>query len=123
MSSQARRRTEGAPRASSDSRRQWTFITKHAAVLLHVARHPDDTMRSIAADLGLTERTTAAVIADLREGGYIRVQRQGRRNRYRVMVGKRLRRQGYTAVRVGDLLEPVSAMRGAGRRTPGARLP
>src|SRR3972149_1883310 len=44
---------------SPQSDRQWTFLAKHAAVLPHLARHPDETMRSVAATLGLTERPAA----------------------------------------------------------------
>src|SRR3990172_5228954 len=68
---------------SPQSDRQWTFHTKHAAVLLHLARHLDETMRSMAATLGLTERPAATVFADLRAAGYITVRRRERRDRIR----------------------------------------
>jgi hypothetical protein len=106
----------------------WTFLTNHAAVLLHIAGQPDETMRSIAASLGLTERTTAAVIADLREGGYLTVERRAQRNHYQVNESKPLRRKGYRAARVRDLVGSLAelgeedprrrARRSAGRRAP-----
>src|SRR3990172_3333740 len=41
---------------SPQSDRQWTFLTKHAAVQPHFARHPDETMRSMEALLNVLER-------------------------------------------------------------------
>jgi len=92
----------------------WTFLTNHAAVLLHLAGHPDDTMRSVAASLGLTERTAAAVIADLRAAGYIRVRRRGRHNHYNVNQRMPLRRQAHTGSTVGDLLRALRPLAESG---------
>lgn len=93
---------------SSVDESQWTFLTNHASVLLHIAEHPDDTLREIAVRLGLTERTTAAVVADLRTSGYIHVTRRGRHNHYRVNKSKRLRRAAHRRTRVGSLISALS---------------
>jgi DNA-binding MarR family transcriptional regulator len=92
----------------------WTFLTNHAAVLLHLASHPDDTMRSVAASLGLTERTTAAVIADLRAAGYITVRRRGRHNHYTVKARMPLRREAHIGSTVGDLLKALGSVAESG---------
>ncbi|MEO7667082.1 MAG: transcriptional regulator [Dehalococcoidia bacterium] len=92
----------------------WTFLTNHAAVFLHLAGHPDDTMRSVAASLGLTERTTAAVIADLRATGYINVRRRGRHNHYKVNPRKPLRRPAHRSSTVGDLLSALGSVAASG---------
>lgn len=89
---------------------RWTFLTNHGTVLLHVAGHPDDSIRSIAATLGLTERTTAAVIADLRAAGYLKVQRRGRHNHYSVNDRLPLRRQVHEGILVHDLLRPLTVL-------------
>lgn len=99
----------------------WTFLTNHATVLLYIAGHPDDTMRSIASTLGLTERTTAAAIADLRDSGHIAVRRRGRHNHYTVNGKLPLRREAHAQVHVQDLIGALATLmngRGSGPRRP-----
>ncbi len=67
-------------------------------------------MRSVAVALGLTERTTAAVIADLRAEAYVRVRRRGRHNHYGVNQRKPLRRSAHSGVTVGDLLSALGSV-------------
>ncbi len=67
-------------------------------------------MRSVAAALGMTERTTAAVIADLRAEAYVRVRRRGRHNHYGVNQRKPLRRSAHSGVTVGDLLSALGSV-------------
>lgn len=62
----------------------WTFLTNHAAALVHITDHPDTRLRELAAALDITERTAFRVVADLTEAGYIVKERDGRRNRYHV---------------------------------------
>jgi len=102
-------RVPSANGSSADEGR-WTFLTNHASVLLHIAAHPDDTLREIAVRLGLTERTTASVVADLRTSGYIHVTRRGRHNHYRVNTSKHLRRAAHRKTRVGSLISALSAL-------------
>jgi DNA-binding transcriptional ArsR family regulator len=99
------------PSSADETRRErWTFLTNHAAVLLHVARHADDTISEIAANLELTERTTAYVLSDLRTAGYIEVRRIGRHNHYKVRSGKPLRRGAHRRLHVSDLLQALSQL-------------
>lgn len=101
--------------APAQPERRWTFLTNHGTVLLYIADHQDDTMRSIAAALGLTERTTAAVIADLRAAGYIKVQRRGRHNHYSINGDMPLRRQAHRQLYVRDLLGMLATLKASGR--------
>ena len=97
----------------------WTFLTNHGTVLLYIADHADDTMHSVAHALGLTERTTAAVIAELRATGYLFVERRGRNNHYSVNEGMPLRRGPHARFRVRALLGALSVLgpeEAAGRR-------
>ena len=64
--------------------RQWTFLTNHAHVLLCIARDPGVRLRDVAIAVGITERSTQRIIADLEEAGYLSRERVGRRNRYQV---------------------------------------
>ena len=45
--------------------RHWTFFTNHFHVLLVVARHPDARLRSVADEVGITERAAHRILGDL----------------------------------------------------------
>lgn len=62
----------------------WTFLTNHSHVLLCIAEDPNARMRDLAERVGITERAVQRIIDDLAESGYLIVEREGRRNRYRV---------------------------------------
>jgi hypothetical protein len=64
----------------------WTFLTSHARVLLHIAHDPGVRLRDIAASLGITERSAFSIVTDLAEAGYIVKQKNGRRNRYQIQA-------------------------------------
>ncbi|MCF6521657.1 helix-turn-helix domain-containing protein [Streptomyces sp. JJ36] len=83
---------------------QWTFLTNHARVLLHVARDPDVRLRDVAARIGITERAVQLIVADLEATGYLTRTRVGRRNRYTVDPTVALRHPSEADHPVGDLL-------------------
>ena len=70
--------------SSPSEAKTWTFLTNHAQVLLCLADTPDIRLREVAARVGITERATQRILADLIEAGYVRTQRIGRRNRYTI---------------------------------------
>ena len=79
--------------------RQWTLFTNHAAVFIHLLEHPEATIRSIADELELAERTVVGVLQDLRREGYLLVRKEGRHNVYRANTEgpmKRPEHAGYT---------------------------
>jgi DNA-binding transcriptional ArsR family regulator len=86
---------------------EWTFLTNHALVLSYIARHPRTTARDLANAIGITERATRKIIADLLDVGYITKKREGRRNRYRVNPDVTLRHPSHGETAVGDLLEAL----------------
>jgi DNA-binding transcriptional ArsR family regulator len=86
---------------------EWTLLTNHALVLSHVARHPRITARDLANAIGITERATRKIIADLLDTGYITKKREGRRNRYRINPDVTLRHPSHGETAVGDLLEAL----------------
>ena len=96
------------PTHPPDRHDRWTFLTNHGAVLFHLAQNPDHTMREMALALGLTERTTASVVADLRAGGYLAVQRRGRHNHYSVRPGP-MRRPSLARLSAKDLVDSLAA--------------
>ena len=64
--------------------REWTFLSNHGHILVHLNRNPDSKVREIAEAVGITERSAQAILADLEEAGYVDITRIGRRNHYTV---------------------------------------
>ena len=69
----------------------WTFLTNHAHVLLVIARDLQMTLREVAAQVGITERATQKIVADLEAAGYLTRARHGRRNSYTISTGQPFR--------------------------------
>ncbi|MEZ5225174.1 MAG: helix-turn-helix domain-containing protein [Acidimicrobiales bacterium] len=69
----------------------WTFLTNHAHVLIAISRNGDLRQRDISQVVGITQGAVQRILDDLEEGGYIRRQRAGRRNRYEIVSGVALR--------------------------------
>lgn len=61
---------------------KWGFFTNHALVMVYVCERSDSTVREIAAAIGITERATLTMLADLQREGIIVRHRVGRSNRY-----------------------------------------
>jgi hypothetical protein len=77
--------------AGSDQGRDWTFLTNHAHVLLCLAADQDVLLRTVAQQVGITERAAQLIVADLEAAGYITRTRVGRRNHYAIKPGHMLR--------------------------------
>ncbi len=82
----------------------WTFLTNHAHVLVVLARRPELLLREVAEVVGITERAAQRIVHDLAAGGYLRITRTGRRNRYRIGGRRRLRHPVEADTTVQDLL-------------------
>ncbi len=107
--------TSGVPGATGGA--QWTFLTNHGHVLLCVARDPGSRLRDIAALVGITERATQRIVADLVAAGYLQRIREGRRNRYQVRPDRPMRHPVEQPHRIGEVLE---ALGGDDAGSPGA---
>ena len=86
---------------------EWTFLTNHAHVLLCVVQESDNRLRRIAECVGITERATHRIIADLVEAGYLTKHRLGRQSYYEVHAEMPLRHPLEGEAQVGDLLRPL----------------
>lgn len=84
---------------------RWTFVTNHTQVLLCIARDPDVRLRDIATRIGITERATQRILADLVDAGYVKRRRQGRRNSYTVNPDMRMRHPAQTGHDIGEVLD------------------
>ena len=86
----------------------WTFLTNHAQVLLCLAEAPDIRLRDVAERVGITERATQRILAELVEAGYVETVRTGRRNRYTVDREHAMRHTAQLGYEIGALLEALS---------------
>ncbi|GAA2063895.1 hypothetical protein GCM10009839_89120 [Catenulispora yoronensis] len=91
--------------AQTGRRDAWTLLTSHGHVLVEIARNPDARMRELSAAAGITERATAAIVADLEAAGYVTRRRVGRRNHYSVNLDLPFRHSAQGDLRVGPFLE------------------
>ncbi|HKB95101.1 MAG TPA: winged helix-turn-helix transcriptional regulator [Gaiellaceae bacterium] len=92
----------------------WTFLTNHAQVLLCVAENPDIRLRDVAERVGITERATQRILAELVDAGYVHTTRIGRRNRYTVDRAHAMRHSAQLGYEVGALLEALGPEPAAG---------
>jgi hypothetical protein len=90
----------------------WTFLTNHTHVLLCIHRDPDVRLRDIAEQVGVTERAAQKIVTDLAGGGYLTIERVGRRNRYTIESGRPLRHPLERAHLIGELLDLLAGTPG-----------
>jgi DNA-binding MarR family transcriptional regulator len=93
---------------SSDLTREWTFLSNHGHVLVHLARFPDSKVREVAESVGITERSAQAILSDLEEAGYVTITRIGRRNSYKVNSGQKFRHPSEASKPISSLLKIFS---------------
>jgi DNA-binding IscR family transcriptional regulator len=86
----------------------WTFLTNHAHVMICVAQDPNIRLRDVAERVGITERATQRIVADLVEAGYLERSREGRRNSYRVNPGLPLRHPLERQHSIGEVIEVLA---------------
>lgn len=85
----------------------WTFLSNHAHVLICLARNPGARLREIADNVGITERSAMRVITQLDEAGYLKRDKQGRRNHYTIALDATFRHPVEAHCTVEQLLEMV----------------
>ncbi len=62
----------------------WYLVSSHGSILFYIAVHPECTIREVAEEMSLTQRTVWGLIGDLRRAGMLHVRREGRRHHYTV---------------------------------------
>jgi hypothetical protein len=82
----------------------WTFLTRHAQVLLCVADDPGMRLREIGERVGITERAVHRIVGELVDAGYVTRERRGRRNHYTIRPQQPLPDPLVREQSVGDLL-------------------
>ena len=89
----------------------WTFLTNHSHVLLCIADNPDVLLREVATRVGITERATQRIVAELESDGYLSHVKVGRRNRYEVHPERPLRHPLEDHLEIGALLRVLTTRR------------
>jgi hypothetical protein len=87
-----------------DASPTWTFLTRHAQVLLCIAGDPGIRLREIGDRVGITERAAHRIVGELAAAGYISRERRGRRNHYTIRRQLPLPDPLASEQKVGDLL-------------------
>ena len=83
----------------------WTFLTNYAHVLLCIAADPEIRLRDVAAQVGITERATQRIVADLVSAGYLASEKVGRRSFYKINRELPLRHPVERHNEIGKLLK------------------
>ena len=102
-------RARSAQRVSrrSEAASNWTFLTNHAHVLAVLHSDRQIVLRQVAIDVGITERAVQRIIQDLEDGGFIRREKVGRKNRYEILTKQPLRHPIESHRKIGDLLKLI----------------
>ncbi len=102
-----RPRSEPPNKPAERSDHRWTFLSNHSHVLICLHKDPDLTLREVADRVGITERSVQRILGELEEGGYLRRERHGLRNRYRFRESAKLRHPIENHCTIGALIEMV----------------
>ncbi len=85
----------------------WTFFSNYAHVLVYLAESPEATLREVADQVGITERSAQRLISHLDEAGILHREKHGRRNSYVIDTSAHLRHPLEEHCTVGELLETI----------------
>jgi len=85
----------------------WSFLTNHSHLLVCLSRNPETTVRNLALQVGITERSVQRILAELEEAGVVTRTKQGRRNHYAVDLKFRLRHPLESDKSLGQLLQSL----------------
>ena len=94
----------------------WYLVSSHGAVLFYIAVYPECTIRQIADEMALTQRTVWGLIGDLRRAGMLNVRRDGRRHHYTVNLEAPFRHPILTDLTLRSVLGAVVGRKPTERR-------
>lgn len=100
---------------------QWTLFTNHGHVLISISRNPDQPLRDVAHEVGITERAVQRIVAELEEADFIERRREGRQNHYTIHPKAHLRHPLEAATTLEDFLKPFQL--GSAKKELNGRLP
>ncbi len=85
----------------------WTFFSNHGHVYFLLAAQENIVLREVALKVGITERSVLGIVQDLEEAGYIKREKVGRSNHYKIVPKMTLRHPLESNVQLKDLLELI----------------
>lgn len=85
----------------------WTFFSNHGHVYFLLATNENIVLREVALRVGVTERSVLGIVQDLENAGYIKREKIGRSNRYRIVPKKTLRHPLESNVQLKDLVKLI----------------
>jgi DNA-binding MarR family transcriptional regulator len=86
----------------------WSFLTNHTHVLVCLSRDPETTVRNLALQVGITERSVQRIISDLEGSGVVIRSKEGRCNRYDLNESFQLRHPLESHHTLSELLEALN---------------
>lgn len=87
----------------------WTFFSNNAHVLVCLTRKPQPTTREIAVLVGITERAVQRIVRRMVEGGSLKIEKEGRRNRYKLNLDQRLRHPLESHRTIGEFIRLIDS--------------
>jgi len=87
----------------------WTFFSNNAHVLVCLTQMPQPTTREIAVSVGITERAVQRIVKKMVEAGVLKVEKEGRRNRYELDLDQRLRHPLESHKTIGEFLQLMNS--------------
>jgi DNA-binding Lrp family transcriptional regulator len=87
----------------SHNESSWTFFTNHGHVYFLLALNEGIVLREVAQRVGITERAVLGIVQDLEEAGFIKREKLGRVNKYKIITKKTLRHPLEENVQLKDL--------------------
>jgi len=100
---------KNAKKSAPASPHAFTYLTNHSHVLVALDTDPELRVRDLAGLVGITERAVQRILSDLEASGVVKIEKLGRRNRYRIVRSAKLRHPLEHHCSVGGLLEWVHA--------------
>ena len=86
----------------------WYLVSSHGAVLFYVAVNPGCTIREIAEQMHLTQRTVWGLIGDLRRAEMLTIDRHGRRHHYTINLDAPFRHPTIKGLTLRSILGEVA---------------
>ncbi len=90
----------------------WTFFSNHGHVYFLLATHENIVLREVAIKVGITERSVLGIVQDLEDAGYIKREKVGRTNQYKIVPRKTLRHPLESNVQLKDLVSLIKVAKG-----------
>ena len=87
----------------------WTFFSNNAHVLVCLTQTPQPTTREMAIRVGITERAVQRIIKKMVEAGVLKVEKEGRRNRYELDLNQQLRHPLESHKTIGEFLQLMNS--------------